>query len=256
MKQHRRAAFDSRGRRREYVILLYPLCGEINPMCPSLCLSCRADSDARFVHDIASLRTRPHGEMQKEIPCDPELHEDNKNEPSNCSFLISLNNPEMGNHITGNPDSSNPHPSLQSDNTKVQVSLSCSTFWAWEPPVSPHLAAQPHPPAALPHLKQPAGITGHDDAVQPAQSHSHVVGDMDIVNACRSFLDPSSNSREVMSGTGKEQRLEEWVIVETAGGVLSPAPSGNLQADAYRYGNDSCLGHALPPHSTEEFSQF
>ena len=155
----------------------------------------------------------------------------------------------LGEHPDGHSTSNQQEPAVgQSDDTGVQVSLSCSTFWAWEPPVSPHLAAQGHPPAALQHLKLPAGNTGDNDAVKPTESQSSAVGDAAIVNACRSFLAPSSDNGEGVRGVGgmnADQRREEWVIVETAGGVLSPAPSGNLQADAYRYCNDPCFGHAV-----------
>lgn len=79
--------------------------------------------------------------------------------------------------------------------------LICKTLYAWEEAVSPHLAAE-----------------REDFAVKDS-----VV--LESLHRC---------FREVVkSGVGKE-RSEVMCVVETAGGVASPGPSGSLQCDLYR----------------------
>lgn len=79
--------------------------------------------------------------------------------------------------------------------------LICKTLYAWEEAVSPHLAAERE------------GFVVEDSAV--------------LGTLQRCFRDV------VESGVGKE-RSEVLCIVETAGGVASPGPSGSLQCDLYR----------------------
>jgi len=80
--------------------------------------------------------------------------------------------------------------------------LLCKTLYAWEGAVSPHLAAERE------------GFFVEDSAV------------LETLHRC--FCEV------VESGVGKE-RSEVLCIVETAGGVASPGPSGSLQCDLYRF---------------------
>lgn len=82
--------------------------------------------------------------------------------------------------------------------------LVCKTLFAWEEPVSPHLAAE-----------RESGPLKDSVLLQ-------------TLHEC--FRDV------VESGIGKE-RSEVLCVVETAGGVASPGPSGSgsLQCDLYRY---------------------
>jgi dethiobiotin synthetase len=83
--------------------------------------------------------------------------------------------------------------------------LTCTTMWSWFEPVSPHLAAE----------REEATVS--DSCV------------LDTVTASlRSFAQTGSDIDD-NSMPGK------WAIVETAGGVASPGPSGTLQCDLYRY---------------------
>ncbi|TKY54599.1 Bifunctional dethiobiotin synthetase/7,8-diamino-pelargonic acid aminotransferase [Spatholobus suberectus] len=79
--------------------------------------------------------------------------------------------------------------------------LLCKTLYAWEEAVSPHLAAERE------------GLAVTDSVV------------LETLGEC--FEDV------VERGAGKE-RSEVLCVVETAGGVASPGPSGSLQCDLYR----------------------
>lgn len=76
--------------------------------------------------------------------------------------------------------------------------LTCRTLFAWPEPVSPHLAAArglpPKPPSA-----QDLGRA--------------------VLKEC--------------NATDKRSSYFDFVVVETAGGALSPSPDGSLQADVY-----------------------
>ncbi|KAG4959075.1 hypothetical protein JHK87_035708 [Glycine soja] len=79
--------------------------------------------------------------------------------------------------------------------------LLCKTLYAWEEAVSPHLAAERE------------GLVVKDSAV------------LETLGECLEDV--------VECGAGKE-RSEVLCVVETAGGVASPGPSGSLQCDLYR----------------------
>lgn len=49
---------------------------------------------------------------------------------------------------------------------------------------------------------------------------------------CKACLWLSARTRALFSKDGDE--AEKWAVVETAGGVASPGPSGTLQCDLYR----------------------
>ncbi|TVU42146.1 hypothetical protein EJB05_08537 [Eragrostis curvula] len=80
------------------------------------------------------------------------------------------------------------------EETKV---LACRTVYAWNEPVSPHLAAERE------------GMTVRDEEVRGSVEQWLVEG---VV----------------------EEGEEVWKVLETAGGVASPGPSGTLQCDLYR----------------------
>ena len=84
--------------------------------------------------------------------------------------------------------------------------LICKTMYGWKEAVSPHLAAEGE------------GAFVDDNAV------------LEMLNRC--FLVDSDR------GTSKDE-IDVMCVVETAGGVASPGPSGSLQCDLFRY-------HSLP----------
>ncbi|KAL2977627.1 hypothetical protein AAZX31_13G078000 [Glycine max] len=79
--------------------------------------------------------------------------------------------------------------------------LLCKTLYAWEEAVSPHLAAERE------------GLVVKDSVV------------LETLGECLEDV--------AECGAGKE-RSEVLCVVETAGGVASPGPSGSLQCDLYR----------------------
>lgn len=79
--------------------------------------------------------------------------------------------------------------------------LVCKTLYAWKEAVSPHLAAE------------------REDAM---------VGDSAVAAMLESCL------REGMVSGNQDEGREVLCVVETAGGVASPGPSGTLQCDLYR----------------------
>ena len=89
--------------------------------------------------------------------------------------------------------------SYDGDGDVVRKQLACRTLYAWREAVSPHLAAERE------------GM-----AVEDAHVRSRLA-------AC--LLEGENLGK----GEG-----EVWKLVETAGGVASPGPSGTLQCDLYR----------------------
>lgn len=86
--------------------------------------------------------------------------------------------------------------------------FTCKTMWAWYEPISPHLAAA---------------------------REGSTVPDTMVVEAIQRSLQALSSSRKT-SGHREDAGdcAEKWAILETAGGVASPGPSGSLQCDMYR----------------------
>ena len=86
---------------------------------------------------------------------------------------------------------------------RVAPELVSETLYAWEGALSPHLAAE---------------------------REGGVVGDSEVVKKVERRL------REgLLEGGVERRRLDGFCVVETAGGVASPGPSGTLQCDLYRY---------------------
>ena len=82
--------------------------------------------------------------------------------------------------------------------TGAAAELSCKTLYAWEAAISPHLAAE---------------------------RENAPVEDSDVLKMVEQCL------REEMECGNKTNLL---CLVETAGGVASPGPSGSLQCDLHR----------------------
>lgn len=94
-----------------------------------------------------------------------------------------------------------------------------TTLFSYTSPVSPHLAAARD------------GITTSDSEIVDAV--------VDEIKMALGRADSRGGLGDGGSGTGGEPAAdrdaeESLVLVESAGGVLSPAPSGSLQADAFR----------------------
>ncbi|XWS70927.1 hypothetical protein CRYUN_Cryun03dG0092500 [Craigia yunnanensis] len=84
---------------------------------------------------------------------------------------------------------------------RVAPELVSETLYAWEGALSPHLAAE---------------------------KEGGAVGDSEVVKKVERRL------RKGLLEGGVERRLDGFCVVETAGGVASPGPSGTLQCDLYR----------------------
>ncbi|CAN1192876.1 Bifunctional dethiobiotin synthetase/7,8-diamino-pelargonic acid aminotransferase, mitochondrial [Linum perenne] len=85
--------------------------------------------------------------------------------------------------------------------SKGSAELVCETLYAWKEAVSPHLAAE---------------------------RENFTVSDSSLVNRLEKHLTTS------LEGEFVKEDKPAFCIVETAGGVASPGPSGTLQCDLYR----------------------
>ena len=101
--------------------------------------------------------------------------------------------------------------------------LVCKTLYAWREAVSPHLAAE-----------RESGVV-EDTAV------------LEMLQKCLRF--------ELEGGGEMGKETEIFCVVETAGGVASPGPSGSLQCDLYRYLNLSSPGLILVYNDSNEFCE-
>lgn len=99
-----------------------------------------------------------------------------------------------------------PDGDLQGNRVRnMQSRFTCKTMWAWHDPISPHLAV------------------AREGAAVP---------DSLVVESVQGLL--GALSKEERSVSREEDEAEKWAVVETAGGVASPGPSGTLQCDLYR----------------------
>ncbi|XP_057966752.1 bifunctional dethiobiotin synthetase/7,8-diamino-pelargonic acid aminotransferase, mitochondrial isoform X2 [Malania oleifera] len=88
------------------------------------------------------------------------------------------------------------------DSGEVAASeLICKTMYGWREAISPHLAVE---------------------------REGAVVGDSLVIEMLRKCLGIG------LENESKSSRVDIWSVVETAGGVASPGPSGSLQCDLYR----------------------
>ncbi|KAK9275394.1 hypothetical protein L1049_022658 [Liquidambar formosana] len=81
--------------------------------------------------------------------------------------------------------------------------LICKTMYAWKEAISPHLAAE---------------------------KEGGAVKDLAVLEMLQSCLGIGLEG----GGEGKKNKVDVWSVIETAGGVASPGPSGSLQCDLYR----------------------
>ncbi|KAK4404549.1 Bifunctional dethiobiotin synthetase/7,8-diamino-pelargonic acid aminotransferase, mitochondrial [Sesamum angolense] len=86
----------------------------------------------------------------------------------------------------------------------------CKTMYAWKEAVSPHLAAE------------------REEAM---------VGDSEVLHMLKRCL-----GNGLIGASCNTEELEVMCVIETAGGVASPGPSGSLQCDLYR---NSCGGWTI-----------
>lgn len=91
----------------------------------------------------------------------------------------------------------------------LQSHFTCKTVWAWLNPVSPHLAS----------VKEGSAVP-----------------DLLVLDSLQSVLGSLSESPDkvIQRENTSCRSIRKWAIVETAGGVASPGPSGTLQCDLYR----------------------
>ncbi|KAL2653202.1 hypothetical protein R1flu_021330 [Riccia fluitans] len=85
--------------------------------------------------------------------------------------------------------------------------LMCRTLLAWFDPVSPHYAAQ---------------------------LEGTVVEDSNLIHSILSSLKTCTGNNLRHGSSLEKSGSNKWLIIETAGGVASPGPSGTLQCDLYR----------------------
>lgn len=86
---------------------------------------------------------------------------------------------------------------------RVAPELVSETMYAWEGALSPHLAAE---------------------------REGGAVEDSELVKRLETRL-----KEGLLEGGVERGKLDGFCVVETAGGVASPGPSGTLQCDLYRY---------------------
>ncbi|KAG0624900.1 hypothetical protein M758_2G012400 [Ceratodon purpureus] len=200
-----------------------------------------ADSDARYVYEEVSRagRLRPEAVSESLFICNHTLQVSPAVQSSvNMSGVVTRPNfarsgdgPSSGVHSRGMKDfcsyesqllqgaeTSNRSEVLESTNgvhgqgqRPMQSRFTCKTLWAWHDPISPHLAVA---------------------------REGSAVPDSLVVESVQGLLVALSNSKTgERNGEREDARgdwAEKWAILETAGGVASPGPSGTLQCDLYR----------------------
>lgn len=102
-------------------------------------------------------------------------------------------------------------PEMEEESGSTYSSLVGCTLWAWKEAVSPHLAA----------AAEGNAVTDGDFLQGVKQALGAHFGEL-----------PEEGRLSGSAGAG--QSSSWWALVETAGGVASPGPSGSLQSDIYR----------------------
>lgn len=119
-----------------------------------------------------------------------------------------------------------PNPSSDHQATSVPCSLASLNLWAWREPVSPHLAAA-----------REGGNVGDETIIEELRRLLTPPLEADR-KATDHHLDKkgegTSKEERIRAEDGRSPRRRRWSLVETAGGVASPGPSGTLQCDLYR----------------------
>eukprot|EP00752_Nemacystus_decipiens_P005181 g4701.t1 len=95
-----------------------------------------------------------------------------------------------------------------SSSTSSSALCRVSTLFDYTDPVSPHLAAE--------------------------RDGGYIASDADVVEAVVKEIKSVLSSDSTGGAGGSSSASGDLILVEAAGGVLSPAPSGSLQADAFR----------------------
>ncbi|CAI9098544.1 OLC1v1035210C1 [Oldenlandia corymbosa var. corymbosa] len=168
------------------------------------------DSDSRFVYRKFTdffLQNRPH------VSLFASNHVLNASAPASRA-LLGKRSENFGNEVVG---ASGPVGSFENlgwyEERKVQgledgetmyvrSQLICKTFYGWREPISPHLAVE---------------------------REGARVEDSELLDMLKKGLGLGTNS-----GFGEDVDMDVMCVVETAGGVASPGPSGTLQCDLYR----------------------
>ncbi|TYK09496.1 bifunctional dethiobiotin synthetase/7,8-diamino-pelargonic acid aminotransferase [Cucumis melo var. makuwa] len=162
-----------------------------------------SDSDSRFVfHKLSSLYRRRHARLSL-LASDHVLNASLPvlNTVSGCGDGSELAMCELGRYE---------EQRLVGEESGLGSRLICKTMYAWKEAVSPHLAAE---------------------------RESGVVDDALVIQSLQSCL----NSGLEVSGESEGAETRAMCLVETAGGVASPGPSGSLQCDLYRPFRLPCL---------------
>ncbi|KAF3772607.1 Bifunctional dethiobiotin synthetase/7-8-diamino-pelargonic acid aminotransferase [Nymphaea thermarum] len=182
------------------------LCPASRPSCPSTFLYVKPvqtgfpdDSDSRFVF--------------RKI-CEFFLHQRPKtslfasNQAVKSSLVAAKRLPDISiDERTGNDSGLRELCSFEerrmcgADSSTDGFELVCKTLYGWKEAVSPHLAAE---------------------------KEGGVVSDEELIDSLQKCLQLHS----VDGDFGSEAQM--WSVIETAGGVASPGPSGSLQCDIYR----------------------
>lgn len=128
--------------------------------------------------------------------------------------------------------------------------LVTASLFQWEPPVSPHLAAKENPVSDNEVLTAVRTALRECKALGPSPSGALLSQQIFSISGsaeAEPLLQGNSGEKAALEAESAEQAVEQvnarlrvemqrkWVtLVETAGGVASPGPSGNLQCDLYR----------------------
>ncbi|KGN65428.1 bifunctional dethiobiotin synthetase/7,8-diamino-pelargonic acid aminotransferase, mitochondrial isoform X1 [Cucumis sativus] len=162
-----------------------------------------SDSDSRFVfHKLSSLYRRRHARLSL-LASDHVLNASLPvlNSITGCGDGSELAMCELGQYE---------EQRLVGEESGLGSRLICKTMYAWKEAVSPHLAAE---------------------------RESGVVDDALVIQSLQSCL----NSGLGVNGESEGAETRAMCLVETAGGVASPGPSGSLQCDLYRSFRLPCL---------------
>lgn len=164
------------------------------------------DSDSRFVcRKVSSLFRRLHGNFPAGL-----LVSDHVLNASNAAAAELLGGRLEKREETEGGDAAGPGALCAYEETRIgkeeieegDCRLVCKTLFGWKEAISPHLAVERE------------GMLVEDSSLRK------------LLGKCL---------RLSLQGGGDGSRERVWRVIETAGGVASPGPSGTLQCDLYRY---------------------
>lgn len=163
------------------------------------------DSDSRFVcRKVSSLFRRLHGNFPAGL-----LVSDHVLNASNAAAAELLGGRLEKREETEGGDAAGPGALCAYEETRIgkeeieegDCRLVCKTLFGWKEAISPHLAVERE------------GMLVEDSSLRK------------LLGKCL---------RLSLQGGGDGSRERVWRVIETAGGVASPGPSGTLQCDLYR----------------------